>query len=96
MDDVPNGNEVIHTSLNGIYWRVGEGTHRARNEADEHVLIRGQDVQFRLHALRELLQFLVRSEVGACIRIPFRCSSISNTKHRATRQSKYPRIRSVE
>ena len=63
---MPSGNEVIHTSLNGIYWRVGEGTHRARDEADEHVLVRRQVGQFGLHPVRELLQLLVRREVRPC------------------------------
>ena len=55
--------QKARTSLDRVDRRIGERAHRARDEADEHVLVRRQVGQLGLHPVRELLQLLVRREV---------------------------------
>ena len=53
------------TCLDGVNGGVGEGTHGTRDEANHHMLVRWEFDEVRLDSVRELLDFLVRSEIGA-------------------------------
>jgi hypothetical protein len=55
----------IPTCLDGVDGGVGEGAHGTRDEANHHMLVRWQFDEVRLYSVRELLDFLVGSEVGA-------------------------------
>ena len=56
--------ERTRTGLNGVNGGVRERAHGARDEPDDHVLVRRQVRELRLHLVRELLELLVRGEVG--------------------------------
>lgn len=51
------------TRLDRVDGRVGERAHRTGDEANQHVLVRGQLGELRLIFVRGFLELLVRSEV---------------------------------
>ena len=66
--DAGLGGRLLQARLDGVDGRVGEGAHRAGDEADEHVLVRGQVGSGGLQTVQEFLEFLVGCEVRACAR----------------------------
>lgn len=58
---------MIRTGLDSIDRRIRQRATRAADEADDHVLIRGQVGEVGLHPVGELLDFLVRREIRACV-----------------------------
>jgi hypothetical protein len=55
------------TSLDGVYRCIRKWTHGTGYEADNHMLVGWQLRQLRLLSVGKFLQFLICSEVRACV-----------------------------